>query len=255
MKIRTVLSLLLLAAGCAHAEAVPPASAANEPAPPAANKAPPEVIAVRALLVSKQGRSSADALERARMLSEMARQGEKLSELIRTYSDHPTAAEDHGMFKLHVAEPKPFDAVVVQAALALPITGISQPVEVAEGYVVVERLPDPPGGPERIAARHILIIYAGSPQEVPGATRSEADARVLAESIVAQAKASGADWNALAQRYTEEPGGKERSGDLGRFGRGQMVKAFEQVAFALKVGEISGVVQSPFGFHVIQRYE
>jgi parvulin-like peptidyl-prolyl isomerase len=261
MKTRTILSLVLLAAGCAHSE-VPPASEANAPAaapvaPPAplSLSAAPERIAVRVLLVGKQDRSPAEALERARMLSEMARQGEKLSELIRTYSDRPGAAEDQGLFKLAIAEPTPFDEAVVQAALALRINGISEPVEVAQGYLVIERLPDPPAGPERIAARHILITYAGSPKEVPGATRSEAEARKLAESIDQQAKAPGADFSALAQQYTEEPGGKERSGDLGRFGRGQMVGAFERVAFALKVGEVSGIVQSPFGFHVIQRYE
>jgi parvulin-like peptidyl-prolyl isomerase len=256
MKTWTILPVLLLAAACAHSEAVPPPASAASAAPTQVVKsAPPEVIAVRVLLVGTQDRKPAEALERARMLSEMARQGEKLSELIRTYSDRPGAAEDFGLFKLRVAEPVPFGAPVVEAALALPITGISAPVEVPEGYLVLERLSDPPGGPEHIAARHILITYAGSAKEVPGATRTEADARALAEKIAAEAKAPGADFSALAQQYTEEPGGKERSGDLGRFGRGQMVPAFEKVAFALKVGEISGIVPSPFGFHVIQRYE
>ncbi|HKP62744.1 MAG TPA: peptidylprolyl isomerase [Polyangiales bacterium] len=258
MKTSALLPLLLLAVSCAHSEPVPPANAGSEPPPPApqAEKAAaPEVIAVRVLLVAKEGRTADEALERARMLSEMARQGEKLSELIRTYSDRAGAAEDQGLFKLQTADPVPFERAVADAALAVPIGGISQPIAVAAGYLVLERLPDPPGGPERIAARHILITYAGSPQQVPGATRSEAEARALAQSIVDKARAAGADWNALAQEYTEEPGGKERSGDLGRFGRGQMVRAFEQAAFALKVGEVSGVVQSPFGFHVIQRYE
>jgi parvulin-like peptidyl-prolyl isomerase len=257
MKTWTLLTLLSFAAACAHSEPVPAASAAAQPpAPkPTLSGGPLEVIAVRVLLVGKRDRTPAEALERARMLSQMARQGEKLSELIRTYSDHPSAAEDRGAFKLTIADPKPFNADVAQAALALRIGGISEPVEVPEGYVVLERLPDPPPGPERIAARHILITYAGSPKDIPGATRTEAEARALAESIAQQAKAPGADFPALAQQYTEEPGGKERSGDLGHFGRGQMVPAFEQVAFALKVGEVSAVVQTQFGFHVIQRYE
>jgi parvulin-like peptidyl-prolyl isomerase len=255
MKTPILLCLVLLAAGCAGSQEIPPASALSGPPLAIEKAAGPEVIAVRVLLVGKQNRTAAEALERARMLSEMARQGEKLSELVRAYSERPGATEDQGMFKLRVAEPVPFDAAVAQAALELPVNGISEPLEVAEGYLVVQRLPDPPAGPEQISARHILITYAGSPKEVPGATRSEAEARALSAKIVAEAKTSGADFAALAQQYTDEPGGKERSGDLGHFGRGQMVPAFERVAFALKVGEVSDVVQTPFGFHVIQRYE
>jgi parvulin-like peptidyl-prolyl isomerase len=120
---------------------------------------------------------------------------------------------------------------------------------------VIERLKDPPAGPERIAAKHILISYAGAPKALEGAKRSEAEARALAEQVDAEARAAGTDWNALAARYTEEPGSKTTGGDLGHFGRGQMVPAFERAAFALKVGETSAVVQSPFGFHIIRRYE
>ena len=62
----------------------------------------------------------------------------------------------------------------------------------------------------------------------------------------------GADWEQLWEQNSNEPGG-QRGGDLGLFGRGQMVPAFEHAAFALSVGQISDVVETPFGFHVIQR--
>jgi parvulin-like peptidyl-prolyl isomerase len=200
-------------------------------------------------------RTKTEALERANMLANMARQGDKLSELVRTYSDRAGATEDQGVTKLRPVAPEPFNEAVATAALALPTGGISQPIETAQGFVVLERLRDPVVGPERIAARHILITYVGSTKSVPGATHTEAEARALAEQIVQEAQQPDADFSALARKYTEEPGGKERGGDLGKFGRGQMVPAFEQVAFKLTIGEISTVVQSPFGFHVIQRYE
>jgi parvulin-like peptidyl-prolyl isomerase len=65
----------------------------------------------------------------------------------------------------------------------------------------------------------------------------------------------GEDFSKVVASYTDEPGGAERGGDLNKFGRGRMVPAFEEAAFALKLNEISGIVETPFGFHVIKRTE
>lgn len=102
---------------------------------------------------------------------------------------------------------------------------------------------------EQISASHILLMYAGS--ERSSAKRSKADAESQIADIERQLR-GGADFAALAREHSD-CGSAQAGGDLGGFGRGQMVKGFEEAAFALDVGDTSGVVETPFGFHIIRR--
>ena len=97
--------------------------------------------------------------------------------------------------------------------------------------------------PEQVRASHILLKTEG---------KDDAAVKKQAEEILAKVKAPGADFAKLANQYTEEEVGKTRGGDLDFFGRGRMAKEFEDPAFALKPGEISDVVKSPFGYHIIK---
>jgi parvulin-like peptidyl-prolyl isomerase len=97
-----------------------------------------------------------------------------------------------------------------------------------------------------VRARHILFRM---PPDASPQVRQEVEQR--AEQVRQQA-AGGADFAQLAMQHTEEPGGAERGGDLGYFGPGQMVQPFEQAAFALRAGQVSGLVETPFGIHIIK---
>jgi parvulin-like peptidyl-prolyl isomerase len=103
----------------------------------------------------------------------------------------------------------------------------------------------------------IQAYFAAHPEMDPKATRQKA------EDVLKRAK-GGEDFGALAKEFSEEPGAKESGGDLPWFGRAvegeerspdkfRVVKAFEDASFALKDNEISDIVETPFGFHIIQR--
>jgi peptidyl-prolyl cis-trans isomerase NIMA-interacting 1 len=108
--------------------------------------------------------------------------------------------------------------------------------------------------PAEISARHLLVSYKGGLRASPGIGRSKAEARARAEEAQKRA-VEGEDFVALVKQYSDEPGAAERGGDLGKFERSSMVPAFANAAFALKVGEISAVVETQFGYHVIKRTE
>ncbi|MDH5671998.1 MAG: peptidyl-prolyl cis-trans isomerase [Myxococcales bacterium] len=102
---------------------------------------------------------------------------------------------------------------------------------------------------DQVQASHILLMYAGSARS--DATRSKAEAEQQITTLKAELD-GGADFAALARQHSDCPSGKQ-GGDLGNFGRGQMVAAFEQAAFGLAVGGMSDVVETDFGYHIILR--
>jgi peptidyl-prolyl cis-trans isomerase D len=96
--------------------------------------------------------------------------------------------------------------------------------------------------PEQVRASHILLKTDG---------KDDAAVKKQAEELLARAK-SGADFAKLATQYSEDTSSKVKGGDLDFFPKGQMVPEFDKVAFSLKPGEISDVVKSQFGYHIIK---
>ena len=100
--------------------------------------------------------------------------------------------------------------------------------------------------PEERRASHILIKA-----EKDASSAERAKAKAKAQALLAEAKKSPAAFAELARKNSDDPGSAERGGDLDFFGRGAMVKPFEDVAFGLKPGETSDVVETDFGYHII----
>ena len=107
--------------------------------------------------------------------------------------------------------------------------------------------------PETASASHILIRYAGAMRTTGEITRTKEDAKKLAHEVWRKASAPGTDFSALADEYTEDPSGKGRGGKLGTFPKGRMVPEFDKPLFELRPGQISAVIETPFGFHIIHR--
>lgn len=110
--------------------------------------------------------------------------------------------------------------------------------------------------PDRVKARHILIEMPKPGPDGKVDPKAVEAARAKAEDILKQVRAGG-DFAELANKYSEDPGnkgpdGKEQGGELGWFVRGRMVPEFEKTAFAQNKGQISDLVQTSYGFHIIQ---
>jgi foldase protein PrsA len=119
--------------------------------------------------------------------------------------------------------------------------------------------------PGRVRARHILIEarlsqIAREIQSSGVTTQAEVDKRVAAEMSKRQSRAAsilervkrGADFQRLAAEVSDDPGTKDRGGDLGLFTRNTHTPRFDDAAFALKAGELSGVIETDYGYHIIR---
>ncbi len=158
----------------------------------------------------------------------------------------PTAEELHASFEAHRSEyfqpeKRSFQVLILdQAKLEQSMT-----ISDADLRAVYSASMDNFRMPERVKARHILIKTQGKSD----AEKKQALAK--AEDILKQLKA-GADFAQLAMKNSDDSSNAPKGGDLGWFVRGQMVPEFDKAAFALNAGQLSGIVTTEFGYHIIK---
>ena len=122
-----------------------------------------------------------------------------------------------------------------------------------------EPAPAPAPGANRVvvqmlSTRHILIGYQGAMRVAPTVTRTKDEARALAGRVLQKLRAPGADFVAVANEYTDDQSGRGTGGALPPFNRSSgFAPPFVEAAYALGPNQISDVVETQFGFHIIQR--
>jgi peptidyl-prolyl cis-trans isomerase D len=133
--------------------------------------------------------------------------------------------------------------------LALTLDDIARQISVppAELQAYYEQNKSSFTEPEQRRASHILLTVGEG-----GSAKDKEGARKLAQELLARLRSQPDDFAKLAKEYSKDPGSAANGGDLGLFGRNMMVKPFEEAAFRLKPGEISDVVESEFGLHIIR---
>ena len=218
----------------------------------------PPLACARAVVVAWQGaphaaesitRSKEEAEARANELLERVAGGASMADVARAESDAASSGPRGGLLGTYTAEDWPgAHEVLSDPVFALEVGERTGVLEATYGYVFAERCEV-----ELIHTRHILIRYAGAKNAPNDIERTEEEARALAESIRAEID-GGADFAEVAREKSEDDS-SERGGDVGIVGRGRLAPEYEEAAFAVAPGELTPVVQTAFGFHVVERVE
>lgn len=186
-------------------------------------------------------RTEDEARELATLLRDQALAGEDLEELARVHSDGPSGPRGGslGVYLTGTMVPE------FEAAVASVEPGEIGPlVRTPFGYHVVRR-----DAVVQIEASHLLVSWDGALRSDTQRTREEAQARILEARTRLEA---GEAWDAVVAEYSD-CSTAQSGGNLGVVAPGQMVPAFEDAAFALEPGQISDVVETPWGFHLVRR--
>ncbi len=186
-------------------------------------------------LENPSAQDSADASKSIQDDYKAATNGADFLSLAATRSDKP----DSGNWFKHGELAGELESAVFSAKVGEIVGPISQP----DGYHLLKVLAERKGTAEFVKASHILI-------QIPAGAESTS-ARTTAADVASRARA-GQSFAALAATYSKDPGNAQKGGDLGWFGKGRMVKEFEQASFNARVGDLVGPVRTAFGMHVIK---
>jgi peptidyl-prolyl cis-trans isomerase D len=185
--------------------------------------------------IAPSAADSADVKNEMDRVASLAKSGADFLELVKEYSETPYDDKfvSHGQM----------DPQIETAAFAEKKGDVVGPVSTSDGYHLIKIIDQQSGKTQYFHAAHILIRVAPGPDSTTSYKQ--------AQDILKQAR-SGADFASLARQYSQDPGSAQRGGDLGWFGKGMMVKPFEDACLKAGVGQIVGPVRTQFGLHIIK---
>ncbi len=161
-----------------------------------------------------------------------------------------------GLFGFFGAFNKPLAFLAAKPKGSAEPAPTSQPAPTGSSHVMPPRpLPGEPARPQQadmFGAKHLLVMYKGSRRAPETITRTKDEAKARAGEALKKSKGT-TKFDELVKEYSDEPGAGARGGDLGKFPKGAMVPPFQAALEKLKVGEVSDLVETDFGYHVILR--
>ncbi len=203
-------------------------------------------IRVSHIMIKTDTLSDEKAKERAYEVLKKLKQGEKFEDLVKQYSDDKYSVNQGGDVYYFVAGEILAD--FEDAAYQTPVDSVyPEPVKTRFGYHIIKVTDKMPYRPE-IRASHILVAT----KDKDGRPKKDQDALLARIKAIRERALQGEDFAELAKEYSDDTISKKRGGDLGFFARRRMVKPFDDAAFKLKKGEISGIVKTPYGYHIIK---
>jgi len=191
-------------------------------------------------------RSREEARELALRLGVMVQESSTFADAARRYSDDPATRERGGY--VGIVRKGTWILPLEVALFQLPVGGVRAAVETPRGFFVLKRLPV-----MRVTAHHILIAWQGAPGAGASVTRTEEQARLMAEEVRRLCTARGADLCDLAARYSDDTDSRFRCGLIGVVEPYALDQEVAAALFKLRAGEISPPVRTRFGYHLLWR--
>jgi parvulin-like peptidyl-prolyl isomerase len=195
-------------------------------------------------------RTREEAENRAKDILVRARDAQTaFADLVTEWSDDTRTAGNGGQLGIfEVRQLRPEFRALGDAIASMEVGQVADVVESPLGFHVLSRLEI-----VEYSASHILVRFKGTERAKPSIVRTKEEALARANEALEKAKAKDADFATLAKEYSDDDGSAARGGDLGIFGPGQMVPEFEKAVAKIAIDEVTGPVESPFGFHIIRR--